>query len=280
VPDPAETRRPAAIDRYLLPQERHEIIAVRQHPAVLLGPSALAIAGLLVAGVLSATILHGNRVLVDIVWLAWLVLLLRLVWKAINWGVTFFVITSQRMLLASGVLTRKVAMMPLTRVTDMSFKRSFAGRMLGYGEFIVESAGQDQALRNVPYIPYPEALYLQVCGMLFPGPPCPVCKGTGKIYVWEEEQEEVDEFGETSGYPLSYGQPPLRRGRRWRRQRRSATGRAQRRVPEEYQVAGEAEQSREALLEMGYIEIICPRCDGEGTVPPESANVASAGDGT
>ena len=40
-------------------------------------------------------------------------------------------------------------MMPLTKVTDMSFKRSFPGRLLGYGEFIVESAGQDQALRNV-----------------------------------------------------------------------------------------------------------------------------------
>jgi hypothetical protein len=40
--------------------------------------------------------------------------------------------------------------------------------VFGYGEFIVESAGQDQALRNVEYIPYPEQLYLLVCGMLFP----------------------------------------------------------------------------------------------------------------
>ena len=59
-------------------------------------------------------------------------------------------------------------MMPLTKVTDMSFRRSFAGRLLGYGEFIVESAGQDQALRNVEFIPYPEQLYLLICGMLFP----------------------------------------------------------------------------------------------------------------
>ncbi len=72
------------------------------------------------------------------------------------------------MLLTSGVFSRKVAMMPLTKVTDMSFRRSFAGRMLGYGEFIVESAGQDQAFRTVDHIPYPEQLYLLVCGMLFP----------------------------------------------------------------------------------------------------------------
>jgi hypothetical protein len=50
----------------------------------------------------------------------------------------------------------------------MSFRRSFPGRLLGYGEFIVESASQDQALRNIEYIPYPEQLYLLVCGMLFP----------------------------------------------------------------------------------------------------------------
>jgi hypothetical protein len=58
-------------------------------------------------------------------------------------------------------------MMPLAKVTDMSFQRSAMGQLLGYGEFIVESAGQDQALRNVDYLPYPEQLYLEVCGLIF-----------------------------------------------------------------------------------------------------------------
>ena len=40
-------------------------------------------------------------------------------------------------------------MMPLNKVTDMSFQRSFPGRLMGYGEFIVESAGQNQALDRV-----------------------------------------------------------------------------------------------------------------------------------
>ena len=66
------------------------------------------------------------------------------------------------------MLTRKVAMMPMSKVTDMSFQRSFGGRILGYGELIVESAGQNQALDRVTYIPYPEQLYLLVCGILFP----------------------------------------------------------------------------------------------------------------
>jgi membrane protein YdbS with pleckstrin-like domain len=159
------TRSPVAIEKYLLPREIQRA-AVRQHPAVLIGPSAQALGGLLVVGLLTATVVGG--LMAGILWILWGVLLLRLVWKVLNWSVDFFVVTSERLLLTTGFLTRRVAMMPLTKVTDMSFRRSFPGRMLGYGEFIVESAGQDQALRNIEYIPYPEQLYLLVCGMLFP----------------------------------------------------------------------------------------------------------------
>ena len=73
------------------------------------------------------------------------------------------------MLLATGIVTRKVAMMALVKVTDMSFERSSLGRLLGYGEFILESAGAEQALRVVDFLPYPEQLYLEVCGLIFPG---------------------------------------------------------------------------------------------------------------
>ena len=94
-------------------------------------------------------------------------MLLRLVVKVFEWSVNYFVVTSQRMLLSTGMVTHKVNMMPLSKVTDMSFQRSATGRILGYGEFIVESAGQDQALRNVRFLPYPEQLYLEVCGLIF-----------------------------------------------------------------------------------------------------------------
>ncbi|HEY1641666.1 MAG TPA: PH domain-containing protein [Streptosporangiaceae bacterium] len=160
-------RGPVAVSKYLLPREV-QVATVRQHPAVLLPVGAQTLAGLLIAGVLSATIAQGTEVVLAVLWIAWAVLLLRLIWKAINWAVDYFVITTERLLLTTGLLTRKVAMMPLSKVTDMSFQRSFAGRLLGYGELIVESAGQNQALDRVPYIPYPEQLYLLVCGMLFP----------------------------------------------------------------------------------------------------------------
>jgi membrane protein YdbS with pleckstrin-like domain len=164
-PSSSSSKSPAAINKYLLPREV-EVARVRQHPAVLIPASALTLGGLLLAGILSATVLHG--IPADVVWVAWLVLLLRLAWKVLNWSVDYFVVTTERLLLTRGFLTRRVNMLPLTKIVDMSFERSFPGRLLGYGAFTVETAGKDQALRNVEFIPYPEQLYLLICGMLFP----------------------------------------------------------------------------------------------------------------
>jgi len=157
---------PASVNRYLLPHER-QVITVHQHPAILIRPIFEVLIGLAIAGWLSSVVAHGNTAVILVIWIVWGLVLLRLVVKVFEWGETYFVVTSQRFLLATGIVTRKVNMMPLTKVTDMSFQRSAMGRILGYGEFILESAGQDQALTNVDYLPYPEQLYLEVCGLIF-----------------------------------------------------------------------------------------------------------------
>jgi membrane protein YdbS with pleckstrin-like domain len=157
---------PASVNRYLLPHER-QVISVHQHPAVLIRPIFEVLVGLAIAGWLSNSLTKGNTAAILIIWLLWAILLVRLGWKVINWMVTYFVITSQRLLLAKGFPYKHVDMMPLTKVTDMSFNRSPTGQLLGFGEFVVESAGQDQALRHIDHLPYPEQLYLEVCGLIF-----------------------------------------------------------------------------------------------------------------
>ena len=157
---------PASVNRYLLPHER-QVITVHQHPAVLIMPILEVLVGLAIAGWLSNAVAHGNGAALLVIWILWALLLLRLLAKVYEWVKTYFVVTSQRMLLSTGVVTHKVNMMPLTKVTDMTFRRSAMGRLLGYGEFIVESAGQNQALRIVDHLPYPEQLYLEVCGLIF-----------------------------------------------------------------------------------------------------------------
>jgi membrane protein YdbS with pleckstrin-like domain len=105
-----------------------------------------------------------------VVWLLWLILVFRLLFKIYAWLEDYFVVTSARLLLATGVFKKVVNMMPLTKVTDLRFERSPAGRLLGYGTFIVESAGQEQALRKIDHLPYPEQLYIEVCGLIFKDP--------------------------------------------------------------------------------------------------------------
>jgi uncharacterized membrane protein YdbT with pleckstrin-like domain len=163
---PSTDTVPASVNKYLLPHER-QVITVHKHPAVLIRPIFEVLAGLAIAAWLTNSVAHGSGTFILIIWILWALVVLRLAAKVWEWSVDYFVVTSQRFLLAQGVITRKVNMMPLSKVTDMSFQRSSIGRILGYGEFIVESAGQDQALRNVRFIPYPEQLYLEVCGLIF-----------------------------------------------------------------------------------------------------------------
>jgi len=159
---------PAAVYRVLLPHERR-VITVRFHPAILIRPVAETLGGLALAGLIS-TIAHLDTSVLLAVWLAWLVLVIRLLFRIYQWLEDYFVVTSARLLLATGVFNKKVNMMPLTKVTDMRFERSLTGRVFGYGTFIVESAGQDQALRNINHLPYPEQLYIEVCGLIFKDP--------------------------------------------------------------------------------------------------------------
>jgi uncharacterized membrane protein YdbT with pleckstrin-like domain len=124
--------------------------------------------GLVSGGLVAARKLTNRPVRPGMAGGAYLPVLLYFLYRVAARQATYFAVTDKRMILVSGLVVRKVAMMPLAKVTDMSFQRSAMGRVFGYGEFIVESAGRDQALRSVNFVPYPEQLYLEVCGLLFP----------------------------------------------------------------------------------------------------------------
>ena len=58
-------------------------------------------------------------------------------------------------------------MMRLSKVTDVTYFRSVPGRILGYGTIIIESAGQDQAMHNLFFLPEPDSVYAELNGALF-----------------------------------------------------------------------------------------------------------------
>jgi Bacterial PH domain len=170
--------------RHLLPYEA-VVAAERRHWARLIEPAASVVVGLVVAVWLDAKLPQNVPLARDVIWLGWLALVLRLGFRAWEWRTDWFVATNKRVLLTYGVFTRKVAMMPLLKVTDMSYNRSILGRMIGYGEFVLESAGQDQALRTVSFLPRPDELYEEICQEIFgtsPPPPPPPPGGAGPTW--------------------------------------------------------------------------------------------------
>jgi hypothetical protein len=150
--------------RYLLPGET-VVRDVRRHAAMLVRPSLETLVGVMVATALGTRL--GHTVLGPLLWLGVLVLYARLFWKIGSWFVERLYLTDRRLFLSSGLVTRKVAAMPVSKLTDITFERALAGRMFGYGRLIVESAGQHQALERISYIPSPEDFYQAVSGVVF-----------------------------------------------------------------------------------------------------------------
>ncbi|SKC66015.1 PH domain-containing protein [Krasilnikoviella flava] len=164
-------RAHAHLRRYVLPNER-VIVATRHHWAQLLGPIATTAAAFLLIGTIVLSTPIDVRGTVQWLWVAWFVVAARLAWKWLEWRYEWFVATDKRLLLLYGLVVHKVAMMPMKKVTDMGFSRSPTGQVLGYGRFDMESAGQDQALRTIKYVPHPDATYRTLCDTLFtPGGP-------------------------------------------------------------------------------------------------------------
>ena len=137
------------IGRHLLREEGEVIVdEVHHHWVVYIRPAlemVLALA-LVVLGVFSR---------VDIAWLPWLVAIgisLHAGWRALTEHMDRFVITNMRVFRVRGVLSQRLATMPLGRILDISVEKPFRGRLLGYGHFVFESAAQEQGLRDIRYV--------------------------------------------------------------------------------------------------------------------------------
>lgn len=141
-------------------------LASRQHPIVLWKPVAAVVLAvtLLVGSVMDADGLGSTQ---DVfVWLA-LGAGLWLGWRWLWWRRNLFVATDRRILKVYGVLSTTVDSMRNQKVTDMRYRRDPLGEILGYGSITIESAGQDQALHDITYLPFPRENYQELCHVIF-----------------------------------------------------------------------------------------------------------------
>jgi hypothetical protein len=158
--------RDPSLQRYLLEGER-VVVDVRQHWFVIARPVVYTVLALALVLFVDARIRVDGGGAARLLWLAWFGMLGWMAWEIAQWRHDRFIATDKRLLLNYGLITKRVAMMPLIKVTDMSYRRTVPGRIFGYGQFILESAGQDQALRTVDWVPHPDATYRIICSEIF-----------------------------------------------------------------------------------------------------------------
>lgn len=143
-----------SLERQLAEGERI-VIRTRQHPAVLTRRSLWPL-GALVVYVWFDTGLQVAEPLLRLTGVVFLVGLARLGWAELQRRYRWIVVTNKRILKHEGVLDVSVPMMRLTKVTDMTYRRTLLGEVLGFGTIIIESAGQQQAIRELTFIPEPD----------------------------------------------------------------------------------------------------------------------------
>lgn len=64
----------------------------------------------------------------------------------LRWRTTTYEVTTRRLRLREGILTRSGRDFPLNRISDVSFKQGLVDRLLGAGRLIVESPGEQGRL--------------------------------------------------------------------------------------------------------------------------------------
>ena len=164
-PDVLPTRARKDVEKYLLPEER-AVVATRRHWAVLIEPTLKFLPLFLIGG--WVLLLDPDNPVSSAVGLA--VLVVAVGYYALRvgeWWFRHFIVSTRRVLLTSGVIVRTVTLLPLRRITDLTWKETLLGQVLGYGTFRFESAGQQQALSEITYLPGADDLYRRVSGLLF-----------------------------------------------------------------------------------------------------------------
>ena len=127
---------------------------VHRHPIALVGPAILT---LLVFGAFGAAWLSpepalrvGAGALFGVV-AAWAL------WKWLSWRADLWVVTTQRVIDESGVLTVRMTDSPLEIIQNVGCEQTIFGRMLGFGRVTIQTAAE-QGMMTLEGIGRPEEL--------------------------------------------------------------------------------------------------------------------------
>jgi uncharacterized membrane protein YdbT with pleckstrin-like domain len=89
----------------------------------------------------------------------WVIAVLVVLWfivvvaEFVRWWTTQHVITNERLIYRSGLISKKGTEIPLEVINDVTFKQSMIERVFGSGDLLIESAGThgQSAYTNIPH---------------------------------------------------------------------------------------------------------------------------------
>jgi uncharacterized membrane protein YdbT with pleckstrin-like domain len=155
----------------LPPSVERRVIRVRRHWAMMLRPLLQTVGILIAVFVLSSLVSRfvgqGIWELQSVFWYVAVAALIRFAWRVLEWWIEEIIVTDKRFMITKGIIQTQNSMVPITKVTDMTFLRPFAGQLLGYGTLRVESAGKMEGLEQIDYVPRPEEVFMAISELIF-----------------------------------------------------------------------------------------------------------------
>ena len=145
-----------------LTEDEHLVLRLHPHWKTLIRPvlvAVLVVAAALIAEVLipSNSAAPVERLVVAAV--AILAVMLWLIAPVLRWRTTIYELTTRRLRVRSGIVTRHGRDIPLARINDVSFEKGLLDRLLGSGRLVVESAGEHGQilLNDIPRVEFTQA---------------------------------------------------------------------------------------------------------------------------
>ncbi|MBV8981250.1 MAG: PH domain-containing protein [Acidimicrobiia bacterium] len=144
---------PVPFPRRLLDEGEVVVLDLRPHWWVLARSTALLVLSLAVAVTVSIVVpgvAHDPVLIASLILV--LVVLVRFIRRYARWGTTNMVLTTERLVVRTGVFVKRGREIPLERINDITYRQRLFERMIGAGDLFVESGGErgQQVLRMVP----------------------------------------------------------------------------------------------------------------------------------
>lgn len=140
-----------------LADDEQPVVLLHPHWKTLIKPLLVAVVVAAAALVAVVAIPAGKTAAVERLAVAVVAILALMLWlmvPVLRWRTTTYEVTTRRLRMRTGIVTRQGRDIPLARINDVSFAKGLLDRLLGSGRLVVESAGEHGQilLNDIPHV--------------------------------------------------------------------------------------------------------------------------------